>query len=295
MALAKAIKMLQPKVGSTASNTLIKPKPQIASSTMNPGLGGRPPITFNPYSTDFRPPQGMQPMMPMQGQPRPPPALAPNPGKPGTQPMMPPQNMPMRDFGTGNVRPPMMPSQGMPMQGQPRPLPQFAPNPGRPANMDMPQGLNTLVKPQTMTDFGGGLSSAMLQDLAGRYGLDANALFGNFQVPQVQNQQMPNNNFGNQPMTRFPDSNSYQMFSPFQMGSSAPNQMNSMQPMQNYQQQSMFPQSGYQLQQPQQQPQQSMYPQYGNFGNQFANQNQGQNFGGLDSAIQNMNQNNSWF
>ena len=67
MALANAIKMLQPKVGSTASNTLIKPKPPIASSTMIPGLGGRPPITFNPYSTDSRPPQGMQPMMPMHG------------------------------------------------------------------------------------------------------------------------------------------------------------------------------------------------------------------------------------
>ena len=274
MALAKAIRMLQPKVGATASNTLIKSKPPISSSTMNPNLGGRPPITFNPYSTDSRPPQGMQPMMPMQGQPRPSPALSPNPGRPSSVN----QNPPM-------VRPdtqPMMPFQGMPMQGQPRPLPQFAPNPGRPAPMGMPQGLNTLVKPQTMTGFGGGLSSGMLQDLAGRYGLDANALFGNFPNQQMPMQQMPPSNFGNQfPMTRFPDSNPYQM--------------NSMQPMQNYQQQSMFPQSGYQLQQPQQQPQQSMYPQYGNFGNQFANQNQGQNFGGLDSAIQNMNQNNSWF
>lgn len=276
MALAQAIKMMQAQAPKVASNTLRKQIPLNASSTMNPNLGGRPPITFNPYSTDSRPPQGMQPMMPMQGQPRPSPALAPNPGRPGLVN----QNPPM-------VKPNTQPI--MPLQGQPRPMPAFAPNPGRPANMDMPQGLNTLVKPQPMTDFGGGMSSGMLQDLAGRYGLDANALFGNFQMPQVQNQQMPfqqmqSNGLGNQfPMTRFPDSNPYQM--------------NSMQPMQNYQQQSMFPQSGYQLQQPQQQPQQSMYPQYGNFGNQFANQSQSQsqNFGGLDSAIQNMNQNKFWF
>jgi len=64
------------------------------------------------------PPQGI----PMQGQPRPSPALAPNPGKPGpVNPGMGPK--------------PMMPPQGMPMQGQPRPSPALAPNPGKPMGM----------------------------------------------------------------------------------------------------------------------------------------------------------------
>jgi hypothetical protein len=81
----------------------------------------------------------------------------------------------------------------------------------------------------------------MLQDLAGRYGLDANALFGNRQPqvpnqqmpntafnalfgnrqPQYPNQQMPNSGFANQlPITRFPDTNQ-----PFMPPSSSPDGM----------------------------------------------------------------------
>jgi hypothetical protein len=71
-----------------------------------------------------------------------------------------------------------------------------------------------------MTNFGGGLSYEMLQDLAGRYGLDANALFGNRQ-PQYPNQQMPNSGFFNQlPITRFPDTNQ-----PFMPPASSPDRM----------------------------------------------------------------------
>jgi len=91
-------------------------------------------------------------------------------------------------------------------------------------------------------NFGNGLSEVMIRDLAGRYGLDANTLFGNFQMPQVPNQQMPNtafnalfgnrqpqypnqqmpnSGFANQlPITRFPDTNQ-----PFMPPSSSPDGM----------------------------------------------------------------------
>ena len=69
-------------------------------------------------------------------------------------------------------------------------------------------------------NFGNGLSEGMIRDLAGRYGLDANALFGNRQ-PQYPNQQMPNSGFANQlPITRFPDTNQ-----PFMPPSSSPDGM----------------------------------------------------------------------
>ena len=90
-------------------------------------------------------------------------------------------------------------------------------------------------------NFGNGLSEEMIRDLAGRYGLDANALFGNRQPqvpnqqmpntafnalfgnrqPQYPNQQMPNSGFFNQlPITRFPDTNQ-----PFMPPSSSPDGM----------------------------------------------------------------------
>jgi len=91
-------------------------------------------------------------------------------------------------------------------------------------------------------NFGNGLSEEMIRDLAGRYGLNANELIGNFRMPQVPNQQMPNTAFnalfGNRqpqypnqqmpnsgffnqlPITRFPDTNQ-----PFMPPSSSPDGM----------------------------------------------------------------------
>ena len=100
--------------------------------------------------------------------------------------------------------------------------------PFQPAPANFPETFNPPQIPMKGFD---GLSEGMLQDLAGRYGLDANALFGKFPMPQVSNQQMPNqsmpfqqmpnNGFANQlPITGFPDTNQ-----PFMQPSTSPNGM----------------------------------------------------------------------
>jgi hypothetical protein len=265
MALTKAINAMQTQVRTDGSNKSKRPM-----STNRPA-----PINLSPTRT-----------------------LNPNPPDLRTQAMIGgrPQNLDKQFISNpilGNPSPMGM-SQDQYAQRQAliqRDNQQFMPPQGMQSMMPY-QGVNTLVRQQPMTNFGGGLPDGMIQDLAGRYGLDANALFGNFQMPQVSNQQtqfqqMPNNNFGNQPMTRFPDSNPY-MNSPYQMGQM--NQMNNMnQPMQQFMQQPTQVNQAFPMRQPMQQPmQQPNYPQMGG----FATTSQTQNLGGLDSAIQNMNRNN---
>ena len=105
------------------------------------------------------------------------------------------------------------------------------------------KGIAEPTPPQFLNaNFGNGLSEEMIRDLAGRYGLNANELIGNFRMPQVPNQQMPNSGFnalfGNRqpqypnqqmpnsgfanqlPITRFPDTNQ-----PFMPPSSSPDGM----------------------------------------------------------------------
>jgi hypothetical protein len=173
-----------------------------------------------------------------------------------------------------------------PYQPTPTPTPTTLPyQPNIVTGMQPPNA----VPPQTpMNNFGDGLSNSMIQDLAARYGLDVNALFGNFGTPQMPNQQMPNqqmpNNFGNQlPPTRFPDTNQPPINAVAPMPSQ-PYQYPQIQP----------PSQPYPYPQIQPSPQKSIYPTSIGAVNTLLNQNQNQNMSGLFGAIQNMNQNSSW-